>query len=110
MINFLFFNLLISANQESLRTKRGDYFFSQDKFKHFYFNLLLTNFLYFESYYSLKLEKEKALYISTSIPLTASIGKEIWDKKKKKLFSFKDLIWDIMGIALSIYIIYPGFK
>ncbi|MEO0254511.1 MAG: hypothetical protein ABIN20_03700 [candidate division WOR-3 bacterium] len=56
------------------------------------------------------MKKEKALYISTSIPLTASIGKEIWDKKKKNFFSFKDLIWDIMGIALSIYIIYPGFK
>lgn len=111
MINLmLIFDLIIFTSLDSLKKDNKDYFFSEDKLKHFYFNLMLTNFLYFESYYSLKLKEKKALYISSLIPFSLSLSKEIWDTKKKKLFSVKDLLWDMMGIVLGIYITYTGFK
>ncbi len=101
----LFLKILLFSLQteDSLKPKIQDKLFSEDKFKHFYFNLLLTNFIYFESKYELKFEKE-ALYLSISIPLLFSISKEIIDKRNYGLFSLKDLAWDLFGIILGIYI------
>jgi len=104
--SILFLKIIIFSFQgaDSVKPKIQDKFFAEDKFKHFYFNLLLTNFLYFESKYELKFKKENTLYFSISIPLTLSIGKEIIDKKSYGLFSLKDLTWDLFGIALGIYL------
>ena len=104
--SILFINIITFSFQgaDSVKPKIQDKFFAEDKFKHFYFNLLLTNFLYFESKYEFKFKKEKSFYLSVSIPLTLSIGKEIIDKRSYGLFSVKDLLWDLFGIMCGIYI------
>mgnify|MGYP000372966649 CR=1 FL=1 len=104
-LSILLLKIITFQGEDSLKPKIQDRFFAEDKFKHFYFNLLLTNFLYFELRYDLKLEKEKTLYFSISIPLVFSIGKELIDKKRYGFLSLKDLTWDLFGIALSIYLL-----
>ncbi|MEN3046281.1 MAG: hypothetical protein ABDH49_04780 [Candidatus Hydrothermales bacterium] len=81
-----------------------DNYWSEDKFKHFYLNLAITNILYSETKFNLKLDDKKVILISCGIPISLSISKEIVDKKRKNNFSIKDLIWDIKGILCGLYI------
>jgi uncharacterized protein YfiM (DUF2279 family) len=40
---------------------------------------------------------------SAAIVVTLSVGKEVYDKRvKKTFFSFKDLVYDLAGVALGL--------
>lgn len=82
----------------------NDNFWGEDKFRHFYFNLAISNIFYFETKFNLKIDERKSILISFTIPLFLSLSKEIYDKKKKNNFSTKDLLWDIKGILCSLII------
>ncbi|MEO0144967.1 MAG: hypothetical protein ABIL49_06275 [candidate division WOR-3 bacterium] len=71
-----------------------DSWFSKDKFKHFFTSYIIYSFS------RENLNKEKAISITFSI----GISKEIFDGFRKEKFSYKDLVWDILGICLGVMI------
>jgi uncharacterized protein YfiM (DUF2279 family) len=53
-------------------------------------------------------EKKGKIY-SISITALISIGKEIYDKKKKGHFSWKDLFWDGLGLTVGYLLFIHDF-
>lgn len=72
----------------------SDSWFSEDKFKHFFTSYMIYSFLRDH------LNKEKSIIITFSLGLS----KELFDGFRKEKFSYKDLIWDALGISLGIVI------
>ncbi|MEO0087674.1 MAG: hypothetical protein ABIK77_05360 [candidate division WOR-3 bacterium] len=82
-----------------------DRWFSEDKFFHFSVSSLLVG----SSYHLLRcrLEKDKkfALPFSLTTTFLIGVGKEIYDKKiKREFFSYKDLIYDLLGIFCGYFL------
>jgi len=80
----------------------GDKWFSKDKWKH----LTAAYFITLQSTYTLEnmllLESENSRNISIGISLSFSLGKEFYDVfGKKSIFSWKDLVYDILGSSLG---------
>ncbi len=72
----------------------NDPWWAQDKAKHF-----ATAYIITKTSLHFGLDKNK----SGGIALSISLGKEIYDKKvKKTIFSLKDLVYDLGGIALAL--------
>jgi len=50
-------------------------------------------------------DKESSIYFASIFSLSIGVGKEISDMKKPKdKFSYKDIIFDILGISVGILI------
>ncbi|MEO0097811.1 MAG: hypothetical protein ABIK78_06935 [candidate division WOR-3 bacterium] len=82
-----------------------DNWFGEDKFFHFSLSSLLVG----SSYHLLKCRLEKDKKSSAGFSLISTfligIGKEIYDKKiKKEFFSYKDLIYDVLGIFCGYFL------
>lgn len=103
---FLFLNSdTLNLKTDNVKRVVKDNWFSEDKFFHFSVSALLVG----SSYHFLKCRLEKNKEISTTLSLTSTfllgIFKEIYDKKiKKKYFSYKDLIFDVLGIGCGYLI------
>jgi len=79
--------------------KIDDPWLSQDKFLHFSMSAAITGFSYYASVEKFDMELDKAKTLSVSVTALIGLGKELYDKKKKGRFSWKDLFWDSAGIA-----------
>jgi len=77
----------------------SDQWFSQDKFLHFYFSATIAGLSYHVYADQLKKNENQGKVISVSLTALVGLGKEIYDKKKKNHFSWKDLFWDGAGLA-----------
>jgi uncharacterized protein YfiM (DUF2279 family) len=77
----------------------ADPWFSQDKFLHFYFSATITGLGYHVYADQLKRDDVEGRALSVSLTALVGLGKELYDKKKKNQFSWKDLAWDGLGIA-----------
>jgi uncharacterized protein YfiM (DUF2279 family) len=82
----------------------SDPWFGQDKFMHFYASAGICG----SSFYLLKYRfgsdaGEGALY-SVSVTVLIGLGKETFDRIKRRPFSLKDLVWDAAGIAAGYFI------
>jgi uncharacterized protein YfiM (DUF2279 family) len=77
----------------------SDQWFSQDKFLHFYFSATIAGLSYHIYADQLKRDNNQGKVISVSLTALVGLGKEIYDKKKKNHFSWKDLFWDGAGLA-----------
>ena len=76
--------------------RSDDYWFAQDKIKHFSTStfIFITNYYYQQKYTDVK----ESIGNSYGISMTFGIGKEILDfRGKNRYFSFKDLITDFAG-------------
>lgn len=100
----------IAVNKEILPTispaipkSACDPWFSQDKLLHFSTCAALSGLTY--HIYVCRLKKDEKLGKVYSVSITALIGfgKEIYDKKKKRYFSWKDLFWDGVGLAVGYF-------
>lgn len=79
-----------------------DKWFSKDKWMH----LTTTYFLTLQSSFALEhmffVESENSRQISVGISLSFSLGKEFYDVfGKKSIFSWKDLVYDVLGSGLG---------
>jgi uncharacterized protein YfiM (DUF2279 family) len=115
LILFVIFLLSISFSNDTLEVKEKlfvrekpnlkkicDPWFSEDKFLHFSVSAALPGFSYYLYVRHLDKGNENSGKIY-SISFTALIGisKEIYDKKKKGHFSWKDLFWDGVGLTIG---------
>jgi uncharacterized protein YfiM (DUF2279 family) len=96
-----------SSNQTETKIKRTkeDKWLSWDKFGHFFISGFLSGSSYSIYHKSFNNDKESSLYFAGTFALSLGIGKEITDMKKpQNKFSYKDLIFDLMGISLGLII------
>jgi len=98
-------SLKISPEIKSLH----DPWFSQDKFLHFSACAAISGITY--HFYVCRLKKDKKLGKVYSISITAliGIGKEIYDKKKKGHFSWKDMFWNGVGLTAGYLLFIHDF-
>jgi uncharacterized protein YfiM (DUF2279 family) len=90
---------LICPAEIPARAFSADPWFSADKYLHFYFSATLTGLGYHVYADRMNGDENRGKVISVSLTALLGLGKEIYDKKKKNLFSWKDLAWDGLGIA-----------
>ena len=98
MIAFL---LALSMAQDTGKVKKPDEdlrdrWVAEDKFKHAGMSFAITSFAYGGT-------QNKQAAIAAGV--AAGILKETWDKKHKRPFSGRDLIWDMIGVAASYAVI-----
>ncbi len=82
---------------------RLDPWFSKDKFMHFSISASVVGLSYHTLVCRLNKNKYEGEIISLSFTALIGIGKEIYDKKRKKHFSLKDLCWDGIGILTGFF-------
>lgn len=77
---------------------------SSDKILHFSVSMNLVGVTYHVHQRHLAGEWDQGRVLSVSLTALAGLGKEIYDKKRKGHFSWKDLIYDAAGIAAGYLI------
>ncbi len=80
-----------------------DKWFSQDKFLHFSACASLVGLSYHTLVCRLKKDEEQGRIYSISFTALVGLGKEVYDKKKKGHFSWKDLCWDGAGLVVGYF-------
>ncbi|MCX7837619.1 MAG: hypothetical protein N2323_06730 [candidate division WOR-3 bacterium] len=99
-------NLKVNCQEDSLKKiVYKDNWFGEDKLFHFSVSSLLIG----STYHLLKCRLKKDNKLSTYFSLTGTfflgISKEVYDKKiKKEIFSYKDLIYDLLGILFGYFL------
>ncbi|MGB2697586.1 MAG: hypothetical protein WBD28_06985 [Candidatus Zixiibacteriota bacterium] len=99
------------TQQDSIKIERSDNkgidkWWGKDKAKHFLVSAFLAGTCYRIYHNQLHNKKEHSLYLSTGFTLSLGLGKEIYDDARpQKKFSYKDLIYDIMGIGVGLLIV-----
>ena len=85
--------------------KISDKWFARDKVEHLGVSAFLSGVSYCvfrDFYYN---NQESSIYFSASLTFSAGLGKEFHDLKTPRgNFSYKDLIADILGIGLGLWI------
>jgi uncharacterized protein YfiM (DUF2279 family) len=86
--------------------KQIDKWWGKDKAKHLLVSAFLAGTCYRIYHNQLHNKKEHSLYFSTGLTLSLGLGKEIYDQTRpQKKFSYKDLIYDILGIGVGLLIV-----
>lgn len=92
-------------NDLKMKLKGVDPWFGKDKFDHFLVSAFLVNISYFYVREQVKFSHSTSLKTSISVSVGFGVSKEIWDKYyRKTLFSRKDLVADMLGVGLGLYI------
>ncbi len=83
--------------------KRVDAWVSQDKFLHFSACASIVGLSYHTLVCRLNRDENQSKVYSISFTALIGLGKEIYDKKKKGHFSWKDLCWDGAGLTFGYF-------
>jgi uncharacterized protein YfiM (DUF2279 family) len=81
-----------------------DKWFSGDKLLHFSASAAITGLTYHFYVNRLNRPEDRGRVYSVSLTALVGIGKELYDKKKKGYFSWKDLVWDGLGLAVGYFV------
>jgi len=85
-----------------------DDWFGMDKFWHWSMSFALVGASYHLTNIRLGQDKNTALLETVSFAIACSIAKEFYDVFNEKHFSFKDLVYDALGIITGYFVfIYP---
>ena len=114
-IFFLFFIFSLGAGQvldDSVYIKRdffkskplSDQWFSGDKFLHFSACASICGLTYHFYANRLHRDEDRGKVYAISLTALAGLGKELYDKKKKNHFSWKDLFWDGLGLTAGYFL------
>lgn len=96
-------NLYINPEIKKMIKPQRDEWFSQDKFLHFYFCATMVGLGYHTLVCRMERDETESKILSISFTVMVGIGKEIYDKKKKNHFSWKDLCWDGAGLTVGYF-------
>ncbi|MFQ6002704.1 MAG: hypothetical protein ACE5KJ_03070 [Candidatus Zixiibacteriota bacterium] len=96
-----FFN----QNEKSDTLTTSDRWWARDKVEHFGVSAYLSFVsykIYHDFYHN---HKESSLYFSGGLTFSLGLGKEVYDEKRTNgKFSYKDLVADILGIGVGLWI------
>jgi len=108
---FIFWNTVTIGyaldKQKSHRTEKKvkDKWLGWDKAGHLLISAFLAGSSYSIYYKSFDNDKKSSIYFASVFTLSLGAGKEISDMKKPKdRFSYKDLVFDVLGISAGILI------
>ena len=88
--------------RKPIKHHRDDWL-SQDKFIHFSACASIVGLSYHTLACRLGKDENQSKVYSVSLTALVSVGKEIYDKKKKGYFSWKDLCWDGAGLLMGYF-------
>jgi uncharacterized protein YfiM (DUF2279 family) len=96
--------LLLKENYKDKKVKE-DRWVGWDKFGHFFVSVFLAGASYSIYHKNFNNDKESSVYFASILTLGAGVGKEVSDSRKpRNIFSYKDLIFDILGISAGLLI------
>lgn len=81
-----------------------DDWFGQDKFLHFSASASITGLTYHVYVCRLNGDEDRGEVYAVSLTAVLGLAKEIYDKKRKDQFSWKDLFWDGLGLAAGYFV------
>lgn len=95
---------LCAATAGAQAAKRPDPLFGVDKVKHFFMAGFVET-LTFAGLEAAGANRSAARAGGIAAMATVSIGREIHDRRVKKQFSFRDLLWDGIGASAALLVI-----
>jgi len=83
-----------------------DEWLGRDKAMHLITSMAIVGIGYYTAYYWAGEGHSCSTAVGIGVSLCAGIGREIWDgtMKTPRHFSYKDLVWDAIGIGLGVLI------
>ena len=85
-----------------------DLWFAKDKADHFLSSAFLSGFGYYVATQELNTNNQQAEQIALSFSLSTGVLKEFYDLQRGGKFSWKDIVADIAGASLGLYLITIG--
>lgn len=96
--------LPVSAQSKPDSLRHEDAWFGQDKIKHFTVSAWIGTITTLQ-FQSENISRRDAVNSGIVLSLAAGIGKEIFDSTKPdNIFSYKDLVWDALGISFFVIV------
>ena len=97
--------LLIPSTVAAQSTSRPpDLIFGVDKVKHFFIAGFVES-ISFSGLQTAGANRSSARSAAIGATVAVSIGREFHDRRKKGLFSVKDLVWDALGAGAALMVI-----
>lgn len=81
-----------------------DGWFGADKMKHFFVSAFIQSLAY-GSARAVGASHDGAVVSATAVTVGAGLGREIYDGRVKRAFSYKDLVWDGAGLAAGMALV-----
>lgn len=81
-----------------------DGWFGADKMKHFFMSAFIQSLTY-SSVRAAGASHDGAYLSATAATVGFGVGREIYDGKVKRAFSYKDLVWDGAGLAAGMVLV-----
>lgn len=82
----------------------ADKWFGVDKMKHFFMSAFIQSMAY-SSARAAGASHDGAFVSATAATVGFGIGREIYDGRVKRAFSYKDLVWDGAGLAAGMALV-----
>jgi uncharacterized protein YfiM (DUF2279 family) len=96
---------------DTARAVEIDPWFGEDKFWHWAFSLTLVGSTYHLTHCRLEASQSMATGIALSFSLGSGLFKEFWDLKKPEgRFSYRDLIYDGLGVMMGYLLFIHPFR
>jgi uncharacterized protein YfiM (DUF2279 family) len=80
-------------------SQERDDWLGEDKLKHFAMSYMITTFSFAAA--RTVTGHDASVTVGIAVAAAAGIAKEIYDKRDKRRFSFRDLLWDAAGITIG---------
>ena len=97
---------LINAQQDTSKVIHNDPWIAYDKFLHFSVSASIVLSTQYTLEQKMDYKTQDAIYLSVFVSSVNGIFKELWDNRKPNgFFSKRDIIANIAGIALGVFII-----
>lgn len=81
-----------------------DGWFGADKMKHFFMSAFIQSMAY-SSARAVGASHDGAFVSATAATVGFGVGREIYDGRVKRAFSYKDLVWDGAGLAAGMVLV-----
>jgi uncharacterized protein YfiM (DUF2279 family) len=81
-----------------------DGWFGADKMKHFFMSAFIQSLTY-SSVRAAGASHDGAYLSATAATVGFGVGREIYDGRVKRAFSYKDLVWDGAGLAAGMVLV-----
>jgi uncharacterized protein YfiM (DUF2279 family) len=82
-----------------MQKQMSDPWFARDKVLHFSAGFAIPGLTYHFYVNRLNRDEQRGKVYAVSLTALLAVGKELYDKKKKGHFSWKDLMWSGLGLA-----------
>jgi uncharacterized protein YfiM (DUF2279 family) len=84
-------------------TRPGDAWIAEDKLKHGFMSLAVVGFTQAGAR-TVGFDQSAAAVMGVAVGAIAGLGKEWYDRRHGRPFSYRDLIWDSIGIAAGAWV------